>query len=128
MSTTQRPVPPSGVGPDEDPYLVVERSPKFRDLRSRYRRFIFPMGAFFLAYYFLLMYLAGWHRDLMATPVIGAVNVGTLLALSQFVTTFGIAWLYTRYADARIDPERYELKAEVETLQAARAATTVTEG
>ena len=125
MSTTERPVPAPGAGAStEDPYLVVERSPKFRDLRGRYRRFVFPMGAAFLIWYFLLMYAAGWHREWMATPVWGSINIGMIFALSEFVTTFGIAWLYTWYADNNIDPERYELKAEVEMLQAAQATTT----
>lgn len=129
MSTTARPTPgggPESIDLSENPYLVVERSAKFRDLRSRFRRFVFPMGVFFLGYYFLLMYMAGWHREWMATPVWGSINIGTVFALTQFVTTFLIAWLYTRYADRNIDPERYELKAEVEQLQARQAAAQTT--
>ena len=106
----------------DDPYLVVEQSPKFRDLRSRYRRFIFPMGALFMAWYLLLIYCAGWQREWMATPVYGAITIGYIFALLQFVSTFGIAILYTRYADKNIDPEATELKAEVERLDAARGA------
>ena len=106
----------------DDPYLVVEQSPKFRDLRSRYRRFIFPMGALFMAWYLLLIYCAGWQRAWMATPVFGAITIGYIFALLQFVSTFAIAILYTRYADKNIDPEATELKAEVERLDALRGA------
>lgn len=108
--------------PHDDPYLVVEQSPKFRDLRSRYRRFIFPMGAVFLGWYLLFIYCAGWQREWMGTKVFGAITVGYIFALLQFVTTFLIAFLYTRYADNRIDPEATELKAEVERLDALRGA------
>jgi uncharacterized membrane protein (DUF485 family) len=104
----------------DDPYLVVEQSPKFRGLRSRYRRFIFPMGALFLGWYLLFIYCAGWQREWMATPVSGAITIGYIFALLQFVSTFLIAFLYTRYADNRIDPEATELKAEVERLDALR--------
>lgn len=106
----------------EDPYLVVERSPKFRDLRNRYRRFIFPMGAVFMVWYLLLIYCAGWQREWMAQPVFGAITVGYVFALLQFVSTFAIAILYTWYADNNIDPEATELKAEVERLDALRGA------
>jgi uncharacterized membrane protein (DUF485 family) len=98
----------------EDPYLVVERSPKFRDLRSRYRRF--------MAWYLLLIYCAGWQRAWMAKPVFGSVTVGFVFALLQFISTFAIAIAYTRYADKNIDPEATELKAEVERLDALRGA------
>ena len=102
----------------EDGYAIVEASPEFRHLRSKYRRFIFPMGAAFLAWYFLLMYMAGWHHEWMAHEVWGAINNGMVFALSQFVTTFGIAWLYTWYADNNIDPEATRLKGEVERIEA----------
>jgi uncharacterized membrane protein (DUF485 family) len=104
----------------DDPYLVVERSDRFQHLRSRYRRFIFPMGALFMTWYLLLIYCAGWQREWMSQPVYGALTVGYVFALLQFVSTFAIAFAYTRYADNRIDPEATELKAEVERLDALR--------
>lgn len=109
---------PATLNQGEDPYLIVERSEMFRDLRHRYRRFIFPMGVVFLTYYFLLIIAAGWAREWMATPVWGSINVGMVFALSEFVTTFGIAWLYTKYADRNIDPESAQLKAEFDALVA----------
>lgn len=108
------------LGDGEDPYLIIERSDMFRDLRSRYRRFIFPMGAAFLTWYFLLIIAAGWFPEWMAEPVWGSINRGMVFALSEFATTFGIAWLYTRYADNNIDPEATLLKAEFDTLVAAQ--------
>lgn len=115
MSIETRPL-----GDGEDPYLIIERSETFQDLRHRYRRFIFPMGAAFLVWYFLLIIAAGWFPDWMAVPVWGSVNRGMVFALSEFVTTFGIAWLYTRYANRNIDPEATELRLEFEALVASR--------
>jgi uncharacterized membrane protein (DUF485 family) len=109
---------PHGGSPSTDPYLVVEQSARFRDLRHRYRRFIFPMGAVFMIWYLLLIYCAGWQREWMGQRVAGAITVGYVFALLQFVSTFGIAIFYTRYADKYIDPEATELKAEVERLDA----------
>lgn len=106
------------MGAEEDPYLIIERSDMFQDLRHRYRRFIFPMGAAFLIWYFLLIIAAGWAPEWMAEPVWGSINRGTIFALSEFATTFGIAWLYTHYADNNIDPEATLLKNEYDALVA----------
>ncbi len=120
MSPTATPQSPSSSSTSDDPYLVVERSQKFQHLRTRYRAFIFPMGALFMAWYLLLIYCAGWQREFMGTEVVGAITVGYIFALLQFGTTFAIAIAYTKWADKYIDPEATELKAEVERLDAER--------
>jgi uncharacterized membrane protein (DUF485 family) len=50
----------------------------------------------------------------MDTKVVGHINVALIFGLLQFVSTFLIAWLYTRYADNKIDPLADQLRAEVE--------------
>jgi uncharacterized membrane protein (DUF485 family) len=119
VSTAATPPSPSG-SPERDPYLVVERSDRFRHLRTRYRAFIFPMGALFMGWYLVFIYAAGWQREWMATPIAGSITIGYVFALLQFVTTFLIAFAYTRWADTKIDPEAEALKAEVERLDAER--------
>jgi uncharacterized membrane protein (DUF485 family) len=114
MSTTSP--GPTDAPSVQDPYQVVEQSPKFHALRTRYRRFIFPMGALFMVWYLLLIYCAGWQRAWMGQKIVGAITVGYVFALLQFVSTFAIAIFYTRYADKNIDPVAAELKAEVERL------------
>ena len=37
-----------------------------------------------------------------------------VFGLLQFVSTFLIAWLYSRYADRKLDPVARRLKAEAE--------------
>jgi uncharacterized membrane protein (DUF485 family) len=85
-------------------YEHVQASPEFAELRSRLRRFVFPMSAAFLLWYLLFVLLASYAPEYMATPVLGAINVGLILGLLQFVSTFAIATLYGRYADRHLDP------------------------
>lgn len=76
--------------------------PEFQALMRAKKRFIVPTFVFFVVYYFALPILVGYAPTLMATPVIGPVNIAYLFALSQFFVAWFIAWLYTRRA-ARFD-------------------------
>ena len=62
-------------------------------------RFIVPATVFFIAYYFALPILVGYAPKLMATQVIGPVNIAYLFALSQFFMAWLIAYLYVRAAN-----------------------------
>jgi uncharacterized membrane protein (DUF485 family) len=99
-------------------YLRVEDSPQFRELKRRHRSFVLPVAALFLIWYFAYVLLADYAVDFMATPVFGNVNVGLLLGLGQFVTTFGITMWYVWYANRKLDP----LAEELRTSLAAEAA------
>ena len=50
----------------------------------------------------------------MDTKVVGNLNVAFFFGLSQFVTTFLIAWAYSRFANKRIDPVARELRTELQ--------------
>jgi uncharacterized membrane protein (DUF485 family) len=50
----------------------------------------------------------------MSAKLIGNINVALVLGLLQFVTTFLIAWLYSRFAAAKVDPTAEKIKAELE--------------
>lgn len=99
-------------------YQEVQASPEFQELRSRLRRFVFPMTAFFLVWYVVYVLLGAFAHDFMATQVFGNVNVGLLIGLGQFLTTFVITGLYVRFANRELDPRaaaiRSELEAELE--------------
>ena len=93
------PTPP---GPSEESptdWDIVAGNPEFKDLMVAKARFIVPATVFFIAYYFALPILVGYAPDLMATPVIGPVNLAYLFALSQFFVAWIIAWLYVRAAE-----------------------------
>src|SRR5713226_1627651 len=77
---------------------VVDANPEFRALLAAKVRFVVPATAFFIIYYFALPVLVGYAPHLMATPVIGPVNIAYLFALSQFFMAWVIAFLYIRAA------------------------------
>ena len=96
-------------------YIAVQQSPQFQELRSKLRRFVFPMTAVFLVWYGLYVVLGAVATEFMATPVFGNVNVGLLLGLGQFVTTFVITGLYVRFANTDLDPRAEAIRAELES-------------
>ncbi|GII24923.1 DUF485 domain-containing protein [Planosporangium mesophilum] len=104
--------------PRDDPaagsYLAVEQSPEFASLRKALRNFVFPMTVAFFVWYALYVILSAYARDFMGVKIVGHINVALVFGLLQFVSTFLIAWLYSRYASRRIDPLAEQLKARVE--------------
>ena len=95
-------------------FREVQRSPQFQELRKRQRSFIFPMAVVFLVWYFAYVLLADYAHDFMSTPVIGNINIGLILGLLQFVSTFGITMWYVSYANRRLDPIASDLRGELE--------------
>lgn len=96
-------------------YEEVQASPEFADLRARLRRFVFPMTAAFLVWYLAYVLLASYARDFMATPIAGSnINIGLVIGLLQFVSTFAITTAYVRYANKHLDPAAERLRIQVE--------------
>ena len=52
-----------------DPYVAIQRTDDFVELRRRFRRFVFPMTALFLAWYFLYVLLAAYAPEFMSQKV-----------------------------------------------------------
>ncbi|MGH3949756.1 MAG: DUF485 domain-containing protein [Pseudonocardiaceae bacterium] len=97
-----------------DEWTRVHSSPEFAQLRRRLRRFIFPMTAFFLGWYLLYVLLADYAHGFMSIKVAGNINVGLVLGLLQFVSTFVITALYVRYANRHLDPVADKIRDELE--------------
>lgn len=57
------------------------------------------------------MLLCAYARDFMAHKISGNINVALVFGLGQFAATFLTAWIYSRYADRRLDPLSAELRA-----------------
>ncbi len=89
----------------DDPNVVMQNSPEFDQLRSKFRKFVFPLTALFLAWYFLYVLLSVFAKDFMGTRVAGNITWGLILGLLQFVSTFAITMIYARWADRVFDPE-----------------------
>jgi uncharacterized membrane protein (DUF485 family) len=99
--------------PDPAALVAMEADPRFAQLRSRFRSFVFPMTAAFLVWYLLYVLLSAYARDFMATKVVGNVNVALVFGLLQFASTFLIAWWYSRFARRRLDPVAAELREDL---------------
>ncbi len=106
-------VEPREVHPSGSQYLAVQASPEFQDLRRTLRRFVFPMTAFFLIWYATYVLLGAFAHDLMATKVWGNINLGLIMGLGQFVSTFLITWLYIRFAHRELDPRAEAIRNEM---------------
>jgi uncharacterized membrane protein (DUF485 family) len=85
-------------------WIAAERSPEFRELVSRRRRFVVPATVFFLTWYIGFILLAGYAEDFMGESIYEGLTVGYVLALTQFVMVWVLGWLYLRQADRVFDP------------------------
>jgi uncharacterized membrane protein (DUF485 family) len=109
MSSTESQARP----PDSDQWTEVQSSAEFVELRRRLRVFVFPMTALFLVWYLTYVVLADYAHDFMSTRVVGNINVGLVLGLLQFVSTFVITTLYVRYANRKLDPLAQKLRESI---------------
>ena len=95
-------------------YRAAQDSPEFMELKRRFRRFAFPMTVAFFTWYLLYVLLSTYAHDFMSTRVFGNVNVGLLMGLAQFVTTFAITHLYVAHANKQTDPIADEMRGRLE--------------
>ena len=114
MSSTQSERGSAAYTSQEAKYLAVQESPEFQELRRRYRGWVLPVAAGALVWYFLYVALAAYASDFMGRPVLGNINVGLILGLLQFVSTFVVTGLYIRYANRVLDPVSDRLRHEFE--------------
>src|SRR5690349_11017924 len=110
MSTEVAPVAP----PDPQRMVTVQQSAEFVGLRNALRGFVFPWTVAFFVWYALYVVLSAYARGFMGTKVFGNINIGVIFGLLEFVSTFLIAWLYSRFARNRLDPTADKLRAEIE--------------
>jgi uncharacterized membrane protein (DUF485 family) len=50
----------------------------------------------------------------MGTKLFGNINVALVFGVAQFVTTFLIAWWYSKHAAANLDPKAEAIKSRME--------------
>jgi uncharacterized membrane protein (DUF485 family) len=93
-------------------YQEIQETADFQELRRRFRSFAFPMTVAFLSWYLLYVVLSGWAHAFMGTKLLGNLNVALVFGILQFVSTFLIAWLYSRRATTKLDPLAGKLRAE----------------
>ncbi|MFF8788427.1 DUF485 domain-containing protein [Streptomyces sp. NPDC015125] len=102
-------------GTHEPPdYIQVQSSAEFDELRRAHRSFAFPLTAAFILWYLGYVLLSSYAGGFMGTKVLGHVNVAFVLGIAQFVTTFLIAYGYSRHAAAKLDPKAEAIKTRLE--------------
>ena len=112
MDTTAN-QPRSGGSPGSS-HAEVQDSPEFVELKRSFRAFIFPMTGLFLGWYFLYVLLAAYAPGFMGTDVFGNINIGLLLGLGQFASTFAITMAYRSWADKKYDTEAARMRDLIE--------------
>ena len=117
---TTEAAPPSGSAgappavPTAEDFGHVQQSAEFAELRRSYRSFAFPLTVAFIAWYLLYVLLSNYAGDFMGTKLFGNINVAFVLGIAQFITTFLIAWWYSRHAAAKLDPKAEAIKSRME--------------
>ncbi|MFD8202864.1 DUF485 domain-containing protein [Streptomyces sp. NPDC059701] len=100
--------------PSTEEFSEVQQSAEFAELRRSFRSFAFPLTIAFVAWYLLYVLLSNYAGGFMGTKLFGNINVALVLGLAQFVTTFLIAWWYSRHAAAKLDPKAEAIKSRME--------------
>jgi uncharacterized membrane protein (DUF485 family) len=95
-------------------FTEVQSTEQFKELRKRHRSFVFPMSIAFLLWYFAYVLLADYAVEFMSTKVWGNINIGLLLGLLQFVSTFAITSWYVSYSNRKLDPVASEIRHGIE--------------
>ena len=93
-------------------YDRLHETSEFQELRRRYRGFVLPATVAFLAWYLLYVVMSNWAGDFMSITIVGNINVALVFGLLQFVTTFGLAWYYSRFSRTRLDPLARQLEED----------------
>ena len=118
METTPTEREELGMGEPVHDYERIERSPEFQELVRKRRSFVLPATIFFLVWYFGFIILAGYAEDFMGESVYQGLTVGYVLALTQFVMTFGLGFWYLRKADRDFDPLARRAIEHIEHVEA----------
>lgn len=112
---TRRPPSERGRVSEHEVYERIAGDREFLELRQRYRRFAFPATVAFMVWYITYVICNNWARDFMNTPVVGNINIAVVFGLLQFLSTFLIAYLYSRYSAKNLDPLADKLRDEFES-------------
>lgn len=96
-------------------FIAEQNSEEFKTLKKSHRSFVFPVAIGFLVWYFAYVLLAAYAHDFMSIKVWDNINLGLLLGLLQFITTFGITTWYVSYANRKLDPQAARIRHRLET-------------
>ncbi|WP_423299767.1 DUF485 domain-containing protein [Glutamicibacter nicotianae] len=95
-------------------FVKESQSEEFQELRKTHRSFVFPTAIFFLVWYFAYVLLADYFHDFMSIKVLGNINMGIVLGLLQFVSTFAITAAYVSFSNKKLDPKATKIRERLE--------------
>lgn len=95
-------------------FLAEEENPEFKALKRRRFSVVIPLSIGFMVWYFLYVILSTYAHDFMSTKVLGEINLGLVLGLLQFVTTFAITMFYVSFANKKLDPPASAIRARLQ--------------
>lgn len=99
-------------------WAAISADPRFQELHQQKAFFLWGLMIFSVIYYFMLPIGAAYFPDLFKIKVWGVVNVAILFALSEFAVAWGIAFIYSKRANAKFDAMAREIIADAEKIGA----------
>lgn len=100
--------------PSAEEFIAAQQSAEFQELRRKRRGFTFPVTIAALVWFALYVVFAMFAPDVYATAVWGNINLGVVLGLLQFVTTFIITYVYVKFADRELEPRTEDIRNRLE--------------
>ncbi|GIL06169.1 DUF485 domain-containing protein [Betaproteobacteria bacterium PRO7] len=97
-------------------WAAIDADPRFQRLHSRKVRFLASLMLFSIVFYFLLPIGAAYFPEVFKIRLWGPLNVGIAFALTEFVVAWGIAFHYSRRANAEFDEMARELIRDAEKI------------
>ena len=101
-------------------WKAIVDDPRFQELHRKKTGFLWGLMVFSVIFYFLLPVGAAYFQEVFRIKVWGPVNVGLLFALLEFVVAWGIAYIYSRRANAEFDSRAAEIAADFEKRYGSR--------
>lgn len=100
--------------PDDERYVAVHDSARFKDLRRKWQVFTLRATVTFVGWWFLSIGLGAFRPSFYTVRVVGSLNVGLIFVLVTFALVLVIITSYLRYARTRMDPLGEQIRADLE--------------
>lgn len=88
----------------------MERDAKLARLAAARARVAGLLTAAVVFVYFGFVLLIAWAKPLLGTQLVPGLSLGILLGALVIVISWGLTWVYVRWANRRYDPALEELR------------------
>ena len=103
--------------PTAEEFRTAQKSPEFQELRSKQRGFTFPITIAGLLWFITYVLVAMYAPSFLSIKILGNINLGILVGLLQFATTFAITWLYVSFANKQLEPRSRAIREALENQE-----------